>query len=98
MKKPQKPRTPPGYAPLIVETLVKIYAEDWKLKSSEINCGMCFNFASDLKKALGEGATVIWNYDFDHAYVRFGGLLYDAETPYGVRRYTQLPAISRQRC
>lgn len=66
------------------------------LSPREINQGSCLVFATRVAERL-EGASVIWNDEFDHAYVRWQGRLYDSETPRGVRRWTQLPAVRRQR-
>lgn len=66
------------------------------LTSRQINEGSCHVFARAIQVCV-PGASVIWNEDYDHAYLRHRGRLYDAERPRGVRRYTQLPAIRRQR-
>ena len=80
-----------------VAKLVRAVIRAWRISPRKINEGFCFNFARDLKDVL-PGARIIWNDDYDHAYVRYGGRLYDAEAPEGVRRYTSLPCIKRQKC
>ena len=70
----------------------------WKTTVSKgpvaINNGWCGSFAQDLTEAI-PGSTVQWNYRYPHAYVSYKGRHYDSETPYGVRRVTDLPCIQR---
>jgi len=84
-------------SPKLVGKIIRALARAWRLPPQKLNEGACFAFARELKKALGTGARVIWNDDWDHAYVRYGARLYDAEAPEGVRRYTSLPCIKRQK-
>ena len=79
---------------------VRLLAQHWRrrfgLRPSQINQGSCRIFAWELAARL-PGSFVIWCEEWDHAYVRYQGRLYDAETPRGVARYTHLPEIRRQK-
>jgi hypothetical protein len=79
-----------------IVALRRSWKADLGWTAKRINEGACVAFALHIVKAF-EGARAIWAEDFDHAYVRFKARLYDAEVPRGVRRYTQLPCVKRQR-
>lgn len=81
----------------IIRSLASQWRRDFGLTPQQINEGNCVSFAWQVTNNI-PGSRVIWSEDDDHAYVRYRGRLYDAEAPQGVRRYTQLPAIRRQRC
>lgn len=59
-----------------------------------INNGRCLRFARKLKD-LVPGAEIIKNEDYAHVYVKYHGFYYDAEEPYGVPNWDQLPLIMR---
>ena len=80
----------------VIRALVACFRKYAGATPQQINEGSCFHFARLLKRLIPE-CKVIWCDDWDHGYVRFRGRLYDSETPNGVKKYTQLPAIRRQR-
>jgi hypothetical protein len=81
-----------------VKLLVKRYEEELGFTAAEINDGLCFNFADDLKVLVPEG--VVEDYfdsegDWSHAYFCFEGRYYDSEAPEGVEDFMQLPCCKR---
>ena len=82
---------------ILVRKLVLDWRERHRLLPRQINMGPCLQFARELTARL-PSSKIIWNTEFDHAYVRFQGRLYDAEVPCGVLRWEKLPAIKRQVC
>ena len=78
----------------IIDDLVWFWRETTRMSAARINKGSCVDFANDLAKEI-PGAVVCFNYQYPHAYVSYKGRHYDSETPYGVRRVTDLPCIRR---
>ena len=79
---------------------IRLLRTHWRrrygLRPPQINQGSCRIFAWELAQSL-PGSFVIWCEEWDHAYIRYQGRLYDAETPRGVRDYRSLPEIKRQK-
>lgn len=64
----------------------------------DINNGDCADFADELAAALGDGAEAIdLPMEWAHTCVRYQGRYYDAEEPYGVKHWRQLPLCVRKR-
>lgn len=64
----------------------------------DINNGDCADFADELAAALGDGAEAIdLPEEWAHSCVRYQGRYYDAEEPYGVKHWRQLPLCVRGR-
>lgn len=76
-----------------IRALVRKYeAHPW-----DINNGDCEEFAHDLMEALGPDAQWADCGDARHSCVKFHGRYYDAEEPYGVKHWRQLPLCVRYR-
>ena len=81
------------------------------LKPEEINDGFCNDFAEDIKSKFPEAEILWgddipdeeWKLDEEwmshfapyHCFVRYNGLYYDAETPYGVEDPKEIPYYKR---
>lgn len=93
----------------IIQWLVDDYCENNGLrKASSINKGYCDLFAEDLVEELGGKTDITYIIDndelapddsyrigTDHVWVYHNGKHYDAETPYGVDNFLELPHFKR---
>jgi hypothetical protein len=83
-----------------VVALAELYERRYGFSPEQINEGMCWDFADDLKWLLPE-ATKLSNYpaaesgEWHHAFILLDGRYYDSETPSGVTDWTQLPCCVR---
>lgn len=77
----------------IINDLLK--SDKWKtLTSAEINNGNCDEFADDVeqKAFLNDlDVNIVEDEQHGHFYVKHEGKYYDAETPQGVKKFTDLP-------
>ena len=87
-----------------IEALADGYCYLYPVEHSEINQGLCEDFAADVV-ALFPGAELLWigsELDLDdffhpsivHAVARYEGRFYDADCPEGVERWEDLPIFS----
>jgi hypothetical protein len=82
---------------IIRKTVRKFRKHPW-----DINCGLCGEFADEVEKQvprayayeLGTEDTVLF---WSHVCIKFEGYFYDAEEPYGVKHWRQLPLCVRAR-
>lgn len=63
-----------------------------------INCGLCYDFAEAIEKQVNH--VTIWEIPYScewpcHAIIEFQGRFYDAEEPFGVDNWWQLPIFRR---
>lgn len=69
----------------------------WGIHPFDINNGDCEEFALQLIDCLQDGADEFDCEDVAHMCVLYRGRYYDAEEPYGVQHWTQLPLVLRNR-
>lgn len=84
--------------PKLIQELAKIYTSLYGVSPEEINRGMCYDFAHDLKSLLGEG-NVYWDDELGnsseegngwHAFLEYRGRYYDSLHPQGVEDWREL--------
>lgn len=95
--KPVSPEPTTPKKPDITESISALanqYQQEHGASVEEINDGYCLDFATDLKRKL-RGGRVITAYD-GHAFIKYRGRYYDAETPTGVSEISQLPYYQRK--
>lgn len=77
--------------------------QEWgDLAPPQINNGICADFATILwERFRAHGMRIVSDEDMDgreytHTFVEYGGRYYDAECPYGVSNWKELPIFTRQ--
>jgi hypothetical protein len=63
----------------------------------DINCGRCDEFADEIVARIPGALAIALGDDWAHICIRFNGFYYDAEEPYGVKHWRQLPLCVRAR-
>lgn len=76
-----------------IRALVAEYAKHpW-----DINNGQCDEFAEEIARRIPGATAYALAFKWGHTVIRYEGLFYDAEEPYGVPHWRQLPLCVRHR-
>lgn len=77
--------------------VIRALVAEWREHPWDINNGRCDEFAAEIARRV-PGA-VVWDLpeEWTHVVIRYAGVYYDAEEPYGVPPWRQLPLCVRHR-